>query len=397
MDSQNDLYSDLSNHIKPSPIRALMPFIRQPGVIGFAGGLPAPETFPVDEIQEITANVLAEEPGSALQYGPTTGDPRLRQILAERFSQKMGMDLDSEQVIVTTGSQQALYLASMIHVNKGDNVAIESPTFTGGLSAFDAFHANFVPIEMDNDGLRTDILEEWLQAGNRLKMLYTIPDFQNPTGVTLSLERRKKLVELANSYNFIIMEDAPYTDLRYSGEHVPSIYSLDDTGHTYFCGSFSKVFAPIRLGWLIGPKAAIGRMNIAKQPVDTCSPMLTQAIVYYFLAQKMLDPQIEKIVKFYQKRRNAMLSVLDEVMPEGVTWTNPEGGMFVWITVPEHVDVQKLFHAAIDQKVAFVTGSAFFIEGAVQSNTLRVNFVSETEEQIEVGIKRLADVIRDML
>lgn len=392
-----DIYSELSDHIKPSPIRALMPFIRQPGVISFAGGLPAPETFPVEQIQEITHNILEEEPGSALQYGPTTGDPRLRQAVADRLSKKMGVDIEMEQVIITTGSQQALFLAAMIHIDRGESVGIESPTFTGGISAFDPFHANFVPFEMDEDGIKTDQVEAWFAAGNSLKILYTIPDFQNPTGVTLSLERRKHLVELAKKHNFIIMEDAPYTDLRYSGEPVQSIYSLDDSGHTYYCGSFSKIFSPIRLGWLVAPKEAIDRLNVAKQPVDTCSPMLTQALVYYFLTQNYLEPQIEKITAFYKARRDVMLKVLDEVMPESVSWTRPEGGMFVWITVPEHVDVQELFHKAIENKVAFVTGSAFFIDEAVKPNTLRVNFVSENGEQIEEGIKRLAQSLKEML
>ncbi len=392
-----DIYSELSDHIKPSPIRALMPFIRQPGVISFAGGLPAPETFPVKQIQEITHNILEEEPGSALQYGPTTGDPRLRQAVADRLSKKMGVDIEMDQVIITTGSQQALFLAAMIHVNRGESVGVESPTFTGGLSAFDPFYPNFVPFEMDQDGIKTDQVEAWFAAGNSLKILYTIPDFQNPTGVTLSLERRKHLVELAKKHNFIIIEDAPYTDLRYSGEAVQSVYSLDDSGHTYYCGSFSKIFSPIRLGWLVAPKSVIDRLNVAKQPVDTCSPMLTQALVYYFLTQNYLEPQIEKITAFYKARRDVMLKVLDEVMPEGVTWTRPEGGMFVWITVPEHVDVQALFHKAIENKVAFVTGSAFFIEGAAKQNTLRVNFVSENGEQIEEGIKRLAQSLKEML
>lgn len=397
MDHLEELYSDLSNRIKPSPIRELMPFIRQPGVIGFAGGLPAPETFPVEQIQEITHNVLAEEPETALQYGATAGDPRLRLVLAERLTQKKGVKAEADQVIVTSGSQQALFLVGMIHINPGDKVAVESPTFTGGLAAFDPFEPDFVPIPMDQDGLKTDYLEEWLNAGNRLKLIYTIPDFQNPSGVTLSLERRKHLVALAQKHNFIIIEDAPYTDLRYEGEHVPPIYSLDDSGRTYYCGSFSKVFAPIRLGWLVGPLAVLRRLNIAKQPVDTCSPMLTQAIVYYFLAQGLLDPQIDKIVKLYHSRRDVMLAALDAEMPDGVTWTRPEGGMFIWVTIPEHLDTQKLFHLAIEKKVAFVTGSAFFIEGAVQQNTLRVNFISEKPEQIQAGVSRLAEALREMM
>ena len=300
-------------------------------------------------------------------------------------------------MIITTGSQQALFLAAMIHINEGDCVGIESPTFTGGISAFDPFRAELVPFKMDNDGIKTAELEAWLTAGNRLKMLYTIPDFQNPTGVTLSLERRHHLVRLAKEHNFIIIEDAPYTDLRYSGEPVQPVYSLDDSGHTYYCGSFSKIFAPIRLGWLVAPKEVVVRLNVAKQPVDTCSPMLTQAIAYYFLSQNYLEPQIEKITAFYQERRDVMLDVLEKSMPEGVSWTKPEGGMFVWITVPEKLDVQKLFHKAIENKVAFVTGSAFFIDGAVQANTLRVNFVSEPPEKIKEGVNSLAQAMRDML
>ncbi|MFK7804266.1 MAG: PLP-dependent aminotransferase family protein [Anaerolineae bacterium] len=397
MDHLEDLYSDLSNRIKPSPIRELMPFIRQPGVIGFAGGLPAPETFPVEQIQEITHNVLAEEPETALQYGATAGDPRLRLALAERLTEKKGVTAEADQVIITSGSQQALFLVGMIHINPGDKVAVESPTFTGGLAAFDPFEPEFVPIPMDQDGLKTDYLEAWLKEGNRLKLLYTIPDFQNPSGVTLSLERRKHLVALAQQYNFIIIEDAPYTDLRYEGENVPAIYSLDDSSRTYYCGSFSKVFAPIRLGWLVGPLDVLRRLNIAKQPVDTCSPMLTQAIVYYFLAKGWLDPQIEKIVKLYHSRRDVMLAAMDAEMPEGVTWTRPEGGMFIWVTIPKHLDTQKLFHLAIEKKVAFVTGSAFFIDGAVQQNTLRVNFISEKPEQIQAGVSRLAEALREMI
>ena len=397
MDYLEDLYSNLSNRIKPSPIRELMPFIRQPGVIGFAGGLPAPETFPVEQIQEITQNVLAEEPGSALQYGPTNGDPRLRAAVAKRLGAKKGITADPDQIIITAGSQQALFLVGMVHINPGDKVAIESPTFTGGIAAFDPFEPEFVPIPMDQNGLLTDHLEAWLDEGNKLKLIYTIPDFQNPSGVTLSLERRKHLIQLAKKHNFLIIEDAPYTDLRYEGEAVPAIYSLDDSNRTYYCGSFSKVFAPIRLGWLVGPLDVLRRMNVAKQPVDTCSPMLTQAIVYYFLEQGLLDPQIEKIIKLYHGRRDVMLSTLEAEMPEGVSWTRPEGGMFVWITIPEHIDTQKLFHLAIDKKVAFVTGNAFFVDGAVEPNTLRVNFISEKPEQIKEGVIRLATALKEMM
>ncbi|MEM9777512.1 MAG: PLP-dependent aminotransferase family protein, partial [Chloroflexota bacterium] len=363
----------------------------------FAGGLPAPETFPVEQIQTIMQNILEEEPESALQYGPTAGDPRLRQAIAERLNNKKGFSISSDQVMVTAGSQQALFLAAMIHLNPGDKVAVESPTFTGGIAAFDPFQPDFVPLKMDDDGLITQELEDYLAAGNRIKLLYTIPDFQNPTGVTLSLERRKHLIELANRYDFIIIEDAPYTDLRYSGEPVAAIYELDTTGRTYYCGSFSKIFSPIRLGWLVGPEVVIQRLNVAKQPVDTCSPMLTQAMVYYFMAQGLMDEQIQSVVDFYHGRRDVMLKILSETMPDGVTWTRPEGGMFVWITVPEQVDVQALFHKAIDKKVAFVTGSAFFVDGAVQANTLRVNFISETPENIEAGIKNLAGALEELM
>ncbi|MEM8862990.1 MAG: PLP-dependent aminotransferase family protein [Chloroflexota bacterium] len=397
MDPLNNLYSDLSERIKPSPIRALVPFIRQPGVISFAGGLPAPETFPVEQIQAIMQNILEEEPESALQYGPTAGDPRLRHALAERLNDKKGFSISADQVMITAGSQQALFLAAMIHLNPGDKVAVESPTFTGGIAAFDPFQPEFVPLKMDANGLITQELEDYLTGGNRIKLLYTIPDFQNPTGVTLSLERRKHLIELANQFDFIIIEDAPYTDLRYSGEPVAAIYELDQSGRTYYCGSFSKIFSPIRLGWLVGPEPVIQRLNIAKQPVDTCSPMLTQAMVYYFLAQGLMDAQIQKVVDFYHGRRDVMLNILTETMPEGVTWTQPEGGMFVWITVPEHVDVQALFHKAIEKKVAFVTGSAFFVDGAVQANTLRVNFISETPENIRAGVVNLANALNELI
>ena len=397
MDPLTNLYSDISQRIKPSPIRELLPFIRQPGVISFAGGLPAPETFPVEQIQMIVQNVLEEEPGSALQYGPTTGDPRLRQAIADRLNDKKGFSITADHVIVTSGSQQALFLAAMIHLNPGDKVAIESPTFTGGIGAFDPFQPEFVPLEMDDDGLLTHELENYLAAGNQIKLLYTIPDFQNPTGVTLSLERRKHLIELANKFDFIIIEDAPYTDLRYSGEPVPAIYELDATGRTYYCGSFSKIFSPIRLGWLIGPETTIQRLNTAKQPIDSCSPMLTQAMVYYFLAQGFMDDQIQKVVDLYHGRRDVMLKILDESMPSGVTWTKPEGGMFVWITVPEHVDVQALFHKAIEKKVAFVTGSAFFVDGAVRANTLRVNFISEPPDNIKAGITNLAEALKELI
>lgn len=391
-------FSQAAHHIQPSAIRKLVPYTSQPGVISFAGGWPAAELFPVDNIANITQTIFQQEGGKVLQYGPTTGDPRLLDLIQQRLATQYGLQSGREQIAITSGGQQALFLLAMVLLNPGDTIAVEAPSYVGAIGVFEAFQANMVAIPMDEHGLQTAELARQLTNGLKIKLVYTVPDFQNPTGLTLSYQRRQELVALAEQYNFLILEDAPYADLRYEAQAVPPIFTLDPAGRTLYLGSFSKIFAPLRVGWMIGNPAIVQKASEAKQHNDLCTPALTQAIAYHFCQRGLLEPQIEKTRQLYQHKRDVMLAALDSQMPAGVEWTNPAGGMFVWVTLPEQLNADELFFKAIEAQVAYVIGSAFYPAGAnTPRNVLRLNFVSPTAAQIQEGIARLAHVFQQAL
>ncbi len=398
-DLQN-IFSKNAKGMKRSAIRELLKLTRNPDIISFAGGLPAPESFPVEELKEIIHEIMEEDPTMVLQYGPTEGDNLLREELLKRYK-KDGVDLGMDNILITTASQQGLDLVAKIFVDRGDKIICELPSYLGGLSAFNSYGADLVGVEMDEDGMRADKLEETLKQmqdnGEKPKLIYCIPDFQNPAGISMPEDRRVAIIEIAKKYDVLIIEDSPYRELRFEGEHVPPMIALDDTGHVLTLGTFSKTFVPgFRLGWALGHEDVIDKLVVAKQAVDLCTPPFTQRIAAKFLEKGLMDKNIEKIKEMYREKRDVMLAEFDKHMPEGVTWTVPDGGLFLFLTLPEYMDAEELFKHAIEEKVAFVIGSAFYCNGGGQ-NTMRINFSFTTIEKNIEGVKRLAKVIKDNL
>lgn len=393
--SIDSLLAKRTENIKPSAIRTIFALLKRPGIISFAGGWPDPNLFPVDELRDVTDHVLATDSANALQYGATSGDERLLAFLRDRLCQVYGMQVNADQIMITSGSQQGIYLADALLLDAGDAIVVEAPTFVGAFGGMQTFEADIIEVSMDADGLDTEALETILQE-RKVKVVYTIPEFQNPSGRTMSLARRRRLIELAEQYDFVILEDAPYSDLRYEGVPMPPIYTLDTNGRTFYLGSFSKTLAPQRIGWVVAPSKVIRKMSFLKMAMDVCTPTLTQAVFAEFCERGLLDSHIETLKAAYGKKRNAMLGALDRFMPVGVEWTNPQGGMFVWVTLPTEMDAEKVFHAALEKDVAFVIGSAFFADSEnAPKNTLRLNFVTPSEAMIVEGLRRLGEVIND--
>ena len=402
LDLSKNYFSMFAGRMKKSVIRELLKLTENPEIISFAGGFPAPDHFPLEELKEIAASLIMEKGQSVLQYGGTDGYGPLKEELV-KLALADNIKVSSENIIVTVASQQALDLVGKIFINPGDNILVELPSYLGGLQAFGAYGANMDGVPLDNDGIRVDILEEKLKKakseGKQYKFLYVIPDFHNPAGVTLNTERRKKIIELSHEYNFLIIEDSPYRGIRFEGDAPPSMQSLDPLGNVISLYTFSKILVPgLRLGWVIAHKDIIDKLNVAKQPSDLCTPPFCQAIAGEFCRKGLLPPHINKIRGVYKRKKDLMLKALDDYMPKnvGISWTKPEGGLFLWITLPEYMDAEKLFPKAIEQKVAYIIGNAFACDGKCQ-NTIRLNFSFPKEEIIEEGIKRLSKVIKDAI
>ncbi len=390
-------FSEKARGMKASEIRELLKLVESSDIISLAGGLPAPETFPVEQIKEITQDVLTNHADKALQYGTTKGFTPLRLALAKWMEKRYGIPTSKVEIMMVAGSQQALDLVGRTFINPGDLVVVEGPTYLAAINAFKYYEPEFISIPMDHDGMRVDILEEKLRElkaqGKKVKFVYTVSTFQNPMGVTMSVERRERLVELAREYDFLIVEDGPYSELRYSGEPVPPIKHFDHEGRVIYLGTFSKILAPgFRLGWVAAHPHFIRKMEIAKQAVDLCTNTLAQVIAWKYVEDGYLDRHIPRIVEFYRPRRDAMLEALEEYMPEGVEWTKPDGGMFIWVTLPEGIDTKLMMEKAVAKGVAYVPGEAFFAHRDVK-NTMRLNFTYVPEEKIREGVKRLAEVI----
>jgi len=390
-----DKYSERARLMKASAIRELLKLTQQPDIISFAGGLPSPEAFPVEIIKKITVEVLTYEGEKALQYGTTEGDPALRKFIAKRMA-NFGIKAEPDNVLITSGSQQGLDLVGKVLLDKGDVVIIEAPSYLGGLQAFRAYMPRFEAVPMDEEGMRVDLLEEKLNHMKPSpKFIYTVPTFQNPAGVTMSYERRKRLVEISNKHNVPLLEDDPYGELRYSGENVPAIKAFDTEENVIYMGTFSKIFSPgMRLGWLVADKDFIRKCVIAKQGTDLCTNTFVQKIACEYCS-KYLDEHIKRIRALYASKRLVMLEALAQYMPEGIMWTKPEGGMFLWLTLPEGLSAIELLPKAVEKKVAYVDGTSFF-DGGGERN-MRINFSYASPEMIREGIKRLAEVIKEAL
>ncbi|MTI65019.1 MAG: PLP-dependent aminotransferase family protein [Firmicutes bacterium] len=389
-------YAERMDKIKASEIRELLKLTQRPEVISFAGGLPAPELFPVEKIKEVSKEVLEEAGTKALQYGPTEGYEPLREKIAQRMK-KFGVDATKENILITGGSQQGLDFTGKIFLNKGDVVLCESPSYLGALSAFKSYQPVFKEVPTDDDGMVMEELEDILKNTENVKVIYVIPDFQNPSGRTWTVERRKKLLELASKYNLPIVEDNPYGELRFEGKMPPSVKSFDTEGRVIFLGSFSKTLCPgLRLGWTCADEKVLNKYILVKQGSDLQASTISQMQLSKFLEKYDLDEHIEKIKAVYSKRRDLMLKTMKDEFPEGIKYTKPEGGLFTWAILPEHINARKLAEKAIEKNVAFVPGGSFFPNGG-NENTMRINYSNMDEEKIVIGIKKLAECIKEMM
>ncbi|MDR1346913.1 MAG: PLP-dependent aminotransferase family protein [Prevotellaceae bacterium] len=387
-------FSKTAKNMKRSAIRELLKFTSNPDVISFAGGFPAPDLFPIEKMKEVVCEVLDEDGAKALQYGETEGDLKLRKLLVERYN-KQGFNIDLKNLVIVTASQQGLDLVSKIFLNRGDKVVCGLPSYLGALQAFNAYGANMIGIRYD--AALDNTLEVLQTLGELPKFIYTIPDFQNPSGVTMSEADRRMVLNIAEKYNVLVVEDCPYREIRFGGDHIKTMYEMDKSGRVILLGTFSKIFVPgFRLGWVIAHETVIDKIVTAKQSVDLCSPVLDQKIAAKFLEKGYLDQNIPKIIENYRRKRDGMIAAFEKYMPEGVKWTRPEGGLFLFITLPEYMDAKDLFDIAIKENVAFVLGNAFFCDGSGK-NTMRINFSYMSEEMNTEGVKRLASAIRKLM
>ncbi len=391
-------FSDNLKNVKSSEIRDLLKYIHLPGMISFGGGLPNPESFPSAEIKNILDDIMDNYSASALQYGETEGLSYLKEELKNYLLKDENMNINTDNMIITTGSQQALYALTKIFANPGDYVITEAPTYVGMLSSLNANSVKAVSINMDNNGMLIEDLENKLKMLNSIgikpKFIYTIPTFQNPAGYTMTLDRRKHLLELAYKYDIPVIEDNPYGDLRYSGNKLPTLKSLDNNDIVTYLGTFSKVMAPgLRTGFTISQPEVIHRFNMLKQSLDLASDSLSQYIAYEYLKRGIIYEQVPKTIELYRKKRDIMLEALDDNM-ENANWSRPDGGMFLWLTLNKNIDSSKMLKRAIENKVAYVTGSAFYYNNP-EKNTMRLNFTYSKDEDIKEGIKRLSKTIKD--
>lgn len=390
-------YSQRMNSIKSSAIRDLLHYATLPGMIYLAGGLPAQESFPVEAFKAAVDTVLDEVGAQALQYGTTEGYKPLRKCLAERMRNQKGIACGSDNVLLTSGSQQALEMIGKMFIDYGDIVVLESPSYLGAIQAFDLFAPRYVTVPMDEEGMIIEELERVLQIVTP-KFLYTVPTFQNPSGRTMSAERRKQLMAVAAHYDVIIVEDDPYSELRYAGDPVPPIKAFDTTGRVIYLSTFSKILSPgIRLAWIVASEEMIGKLALIKQATDLCTAPFIQYAAYEYCQSGGMDEHIGTIRAMYKVRMEAMLNALERYFPrEGVSWTHPEGGMFLWVTLPDEVDVDDMIKEAVANKVAFVPGGPFYVDGRPHS-TMRLNFSNATADQIDEGIRRLSEIARRRL
>jgi 2-aminoadipate transaminase len=387
-----------------SAIREILKFTQQPDIISFAGGLPAPELFPVQEVIEATHRVLEQQGSQALQYTVTEGYPPLREMIV-RHIRRYGIYCAPENVLITSGSQQALDLIGKLLINPGDKIAVEEPTYLGALQAWNAYQAQYVTVATDDEGMIPDALEAVLKS-HPIKFIYALPNFQNPTGITMSGKRRTEVIRLAEQYDVPVIEDDPYGQLRYEGRHETPLFVLDartrpdecresyELGNVIYLSTFSKTLCPgFRVAWIVAPRDVITRLVYAKQGTDLHTSTFTQMVAYETARGGFLDKHIQMLRQVYQQRRDLMLEVLEETFPPGVTWTHPKGGLFLWVRLPEGMDSTAVLKEAVQYKVAFVPGGPFYPRGGGE-NTFRMNFSNATPDQITEGIKRLSLVLK---
>lgn len=387
-----ELYAERFRVSQESPLRDLLRFGSMPDLISLAGGFPAAELFPVEALREAFDAVMASDARGALQYGTAEGYLPLRSFLAERMA-RFGISASPEEVLITHGSQQGLDLLARLFLDPGSTVVVEDPSYVGGLQAFNSYQARYAVIPTDEEGMQVELLEELLAEGKLIpKLIYVLPNFQNPSGVTLGLDRRHRLLELSYRYGIPILEDDPYGELRYEGEPLPSLKSLDAAGNVIYLGTFSKILVPgLRLGWVVAPEEVIRQLVKGKQAADLHTSSLAQRMAYQVCGTGLLDRHIEGMKPIYRERRDTMLQALAKHLPPGSAWSRPQGGLFLWTRFPEGVDTGAMLVEAAQEKVAYVPGTAFHANGN-GANCLRLSFSSTDPARIEEGVRRLGRV-----
>ncbi len=391
-------FSDRCKDMKPSAIRELFKVIPSEGAITFSAGNPSPLSFPVEEFAEIAADIFKNDATAALQYSVTEGNPKLIEQIKKRLKERFYVGADYDETIITTGGQQAIDLTAKALCNEGDVVICENPSFIGALNAFRAYNLKLVGVDMEDDGISVEKLEKALKENPNAKIIYLIPTFQNPTGITMPLKKRKAVLELAQKYNVFILEDDPYVELRFTGVPEPEIKSLDTDGHVIYCGSFSKILSPgMRLGYLCAHKEIINKVTVLKQVADSHTNIFSQMLASRFMEKYDLDAHIKKIKDLYRSRCSLMLYCINQCFPDCVKHTIPEGGMFIWATLPEGYDSRVIAKKALERKIAIVSGATFLPEQNQVSNAFRMNFSTPSDEDIVEGIKRLGDMLKEEL
>jgi 2-aminoadipate transaminase len=394
------LFARRSQGMRSSAMRDMMAITARPEVISLATGLPDTTTFPAEDFAALMTRVAVDSTATALQYGPTEGQDDVRRAIVQVMAAE-GMAVEEEDLIVTTGGQQVIDLVCRTFVDPGDVVVAEGPTYPGAVPCFSSFQADVVQVEMDDDGMRIDVLAETLERlraeNRRPKFIYTIPSFQNPAGVTMSLERRRALVRIAHEQELVILEDNPYGLLRYEGDPLPTLRSLDGGRYVVYLGTFSKILsAGLRLGWAAAPRPILEKMNLGKQAADLCSSALTQHFVAAYFDQRDWRAYLDKLRALYRRRRDVMLEALEEHLPAEATWTRPRGGLFIWAKLPDYIDTTDLLARALRENVAFVPGRAAYLDGRGGSE-MRLNFSGVSDDDIREGVRRIGKVVSEQV
>lgn len=387
-------YAKRMDLFKTSELGDILKLIENPNIISFAGGLPASELFPVDEMKKVVVKVLDECGEQALQYSASQGYLPLRNQIAQRMNEKNKTNVKAEDILITSGSQQALDFAGNVFLDEGDIVLCESPSYLGAINAFKSYGSKFIEVPTDKDGMIMEELEKILEVTENVKMIYVIPDFQNPTGITWTLERRKKFIEIISKYEIPVLEDNPYGELRFEGESLPSLKSMDKKGLVIFLGTFSKILCPgYRLGWTCASQNILKKFIFVKQVADLQASSISQIEVSKFIDLYNLDNHVKKINEVYARRRDLMLETMKEEFPEGVEYTYPEGGLFIWVELPKHLDSRIIMKDCLANNVAYVPGGSFFPNGGTE-NCFRLNYSNMSDDRIVEGIKRIGLVLR---
>ena len=391
-------FSEKVSHLQASAIREILKFTSDPEVISFAAGNPAPEAFPVEDVKRISKDILEQNPILALQYSVTEGYTPLRDVLKERMTAQGNFNPDTDELIITSGAQQSNELAAKVLCDEGDTIICEAPSFIGSLNAFKSYNVNLVGVELESDGINVEKLEEAIKANKNTRLIYLIPNFQNPTGLTMSLEKRKRVYELAEKYDIFILEDNPYGDIRFAGEDIQSIKSMDKSGRVIYSGTFSKVLAPgIRVGYCSAPKEIVSKIIVCKQVSDVHTNIWAQVLAERFLSTCDMEKHFADIRKIYKHKCELMLSEIEKNFSSKVKYTKPEGGLFIWCTLPDDCDMMGFCKRAVAEfKVAVVPGTAFTINETDKTTSFRLNFSTPTDEQIIKGCKLIGKLSKEM-